>query len=92
MNTDKEKIKMARTLGANKFQILSKIVIPANVSTFINSLKINIRSIISRCYFWGILSFKSRSWLFNRIWRASFPIRPCYDKCYNTWNNGCSYV
>ena len=42
MNTDKEKIKMARTLGANKFQILSKIVIPSNVSTFINSLKINI--------------------------------------------------
>lgn len=42
MGTDKEKIKMARTFGANKFQILSKIVIPANISTFINSLKINI--------------------------------------------------
>lgn len=41
-NTDKEKIKMAKTFNANKFQILSKIIIPANISTFINSLKINI--------------------------------------------------
>ena len=42
LNTDSEKIKMARTFSANKFQILTKIVIPANISTFINSLKVNI--------------------------------------------------
>ena len=42
LNTDKEKIKMAKTFNANKFQILTKIIIPANISTFINSLKINI--------------------------------------------------
>jgi len=42
INTDAEKIKMARTFGANKFQLLTKIVIPANISTFINSLKVNI--------------------------------------------------
>ena len=42
MNTDKELIKMARTFHANKFQVLTKIVIPANITTFINSLKINI--------------------------------------------------
>lgn len=42
LNTDKDKIKMARTFKANKFQILTKIVIPANISCFINSLKINI--------------------------------------------------
>ena len=41
-NTDPEKIKMAKTFGANKFQLLTKIVIPANISTFINSLKVNI--------------------------------------------------
>ena len=41
-NTDQEKIKMARTFGANKFQLLIKVVIPANISTFINSLKVNI--------------------------------------------------
>ena len=41
-NTDQEKIKMARTFGANKFQLLTKVVIPANISTFINSLKVNI--------------------------------------------------
>jgi len=42
LNTDKEKIKMAKTFNANRFQILTKIIIPANISTFINSLKINI--------------------------------------------------
>ena len=41
-NTDFEKIKMARTFGANKIQLLTKVVIPANISTFINSLKVNI--------------------------------------------------
>lgn len=40
--TDKELIKMAQTFKASKFQILTKIVIPANISTFINSLKVNI--------------------------------------------------
>ena len=33
---------MAKSFNASKFQILTKIVIPANISTFINSLKINI--------------------------------------------------
>ena len=42
INTDPEKIKMARTFNANRFQLLTKIVIPANISTFINSLKVNI--------------------------------------------------
>ena len=41
-NTDKELIKMAKTFGANKIQILTKIVIPANKPTFFNSLKVNI--------------------------------------------------
>ena len=42
LNTDSEKLKMARTFNANKIQLLTKIVIPANISTFINSLKVNI--------------------------------------------------
>lgn len=42
INTDKEKIKMIKTFNANNFQTLTKIVIPANISTFINSLKVNI--------------------------------------------------
>lgn len=42
LSTDSDKIKMARTFNANRFQILTKIVIPANISTFINSLKVNI--------------------------------------------------
>lgn len=42
INTDKEKIKMAETFNANKFQILTKIVMPANLSTLFNTLKVNI--------------------------------------------------
>ena len=33
---------MSKTFGASKLSILTKIVIPANISTFINSLKVNI--------------------------------------------------
>ena len=42
LSTDKELIKMAQTFHASKFQILQKIIIPANKDTFFNSLKINI--------------------------------------------------
>lgn len=42
INTDKEKIKMAETFNANKLQILTKIVMPANISTLFNTLKVNI--------------------------------------------------
>lgn len=41
-NTDKDKIKMARTFGATKAQIFTKIVLPSNVTTLVNSLKINL--------------------------------------------------
>ena len=33
---------MAKTFNSSKLQILTKIIIPANIGTFINSLKINI--------------------------------------------------
>ena len=33
---------MAKTFNSTKFQILNKIIIPANIGTFINSLKVNI--------------------------------------------------
>lgn len=42
LNTDKELIKMAQTFKANKLQLLTKVVIPANIGTFFSSLKINI--------------------------------------------------
>ncbi len=41
-NTDKNMIKMAKTFGASKRQIFSKIVLPSNVTTLVNSLKINL--------------------------------------------------
>ena len=42
VNTDKNRIKMVKTFGANKFQIFSKIVLPSNISTLMNVLKVNI--------------------------------------------------
>lgn len=41
-NTNKEKCKMLQSFGANKFQVLTKIVIPSNISTLFTSMKINI--------------------------------------------------
>lgn len=40
--TDEESIRMARTFGADKKQIFLKIVLPSNIGTLFNSLKINI--------------------------------------------------
>lgn len=41
-NTDKNIITTAETFGAKKYQIFTKIVLPANLKTLINSLKINL--------------------------------------------------
>lgn len=42
MGTSEEKIKMARTFGANRLQLFLKIVFPSNLQTLFNSFKINI--------------------------------------------------
>lgn len=42
INTDKNKIKLLKTFGATKKDILFKVVIPSNYSIIINTLKINI--------------------------------------------------
>lgn len=40
--TDENKIKLLKTLGANKFQIFKKVVLPENLPTIFAALKINI--------------------------------------------------
>ncbi len=40
--TDPEKLRLMRTLGANRRQILWKLVLPANFTTLINALKVNV--------------------------------------------------
>ncbi|MEA5010659.1 MAG: ABC transporter permease [Angelakisella sp.] len=42
LDTDPEKIRLMRTLGANRQQILIKLVLPANFTTMINALKVNV--------------------------------------------------
>lgn len=41
-STDGNYIKMAKTLGANKFQTFCKIVFPANIPTLLSAFKVNI--------------------------------------------------
>ena len=42
LNIDEKKIKMIKSFGANKLQILTKLVIPSSYKTIISSLKLNI--------------------------------------------------
>lgn len=42
VNTDEDKIKLLKTFGANRRQILTKVVLPANVASIISVLKINV--------------------------------------------------
>lgn len=40
--TDADKIKLVRTFGGNRWQILAKVVLPANIPVMIAALKINV--------------------------------------------------
>ncbi len=42
IHTDVEKVKLMQMLGANRLQIFRKLIMPANLSTIVNVLKINI--------------------------------------------------
>lgn len=42
INVDEEKVKMLRSFGASKRQILTKLILPANIGNIINIIKINI--------------------------------------------------
>lgn len=42
LETDKNKILLLKTLGANKWQIMYKLVIPQSMPTFVNMLKISL--------------------------------------------------
>lgn len=42
LTTDQEKIKLVRTFGGTKFQVLAKVLLPASYPTIISALKINV--------------------------------------------------
>lgn len=69
--TDKDFIKMANTFNCSKFQILTKIVIPANISTFISSLKVNIGLSLVGVISGEFLVSKAGLRIFNCLWRSS---------------------
>ena len=83
IDTDKEKIKMAQTFNCTKLQLLTKIIIPANISTFINSLKINIGLSLVGVITGEFLVSKAGLRIFNSIWRSSVSTRFGNDKCNN---------
>ena len=62
---------MAKTFKASKLQILLKIVIPANLSTFINSLKVNIGLSLVGVISGEFLVSKAGLRLLNSLWRSS---------------------
>ena len=83
---------MATTFGATKLQVLAKVVIPANVSTFINSLKINIGLSLVGVISGEFLVSKAGLRIFDCLWRAGIPARFGYDECDYTWCYGWAYV
>ena len=92
LNTDSEKIKMAKTFNANRLQILTKIIIPANISTFINSLKVNIGLSLVGVISGEFLVSKAGLRIFNSIRRSSIPTRPSNGKRSNTCSCRSNYV
>jgi NitT/TauT family transport system permease protein len=42
LEIDEEKIKLVQAFGGTKFQVLTKVILPASSPTFINALKINV--------------------------------------------------
>lgn len=83
---------MAKTFNSNRLQILTKIIIPANIGTFINSLKVNIGLSLVGVISGEFLVSKAGLRLSNCLWRPSFQIGFSYDKCYYTWNCSWYYV
>lgn len=71
--TDKDFIKMAKTFNSSKLQILTKIIIPSNISTFINSLKVNIGLSLVGVISGEFLVSKAGLRLFNCIWWSGIP-------------------
>ena len=71
LETDKEKIKMARTFNCTKLQLLTKIIIPANISNFINSLKINIGLSMVGVITGEFLVSKAGLRIFNKLRKSS---------------------
>lgn len=92
LNTDKELIKMAQTFGASKLQTLTKIVIPANITTFFNSLKVNIGLSLVGVITGEFLVSKAGLRIFNRLWWAGIPTRLSYDRCHYSSHYGCCYL
>lgn len=68
LRVDKDIIKMAKSFKITKLQLLTKIIIPANVSTFFNTLKVNIGLSLVGVISGEFLVSKAGLRIFNSIW------------------------
>ncbi len=96
--TDKEIIKMAKTFNCKKIGLLTKIVIPANIATFINSLKVNIGLSLVGVISGEFLVSKAGLRISNCLWWSGLQTRFSNDQCNyiryfsrdNVWNSNSS--
>ena len=42
LHTDREKVRLLRAMGAGRMQIFTKLVLPSNLATIVNVMKVNI--------------------------------------------------
>ncbi len=67
---DKDKIRLLKTFGASRFQILTHLIMPASVPTLVSTLKINVGRFLGRCNYGRISCCKGRTRVPHNIWRA----------------------
>ena len=71
LEVDQDKIKLIETFGGSKRDILTKVMLPANVPTMINALKVNV-GLSCGCYGRRILSRSSRLGISYYLWKPNF--------------------
>ena len=57
VSTDKNKIKLMKSLNAKKSQIFFKLILPSSLNNIISILKINISMNSCNCLFWKYINF-----------------------------------
>ena len=69
----KKKSSLLKTFGANKWQILNKVVLPSSLPTIINALKINVGLSWVGVIVGEFLGIKGRYRIPYCIWRSGVP-------------------
>ena len=82
---DEDKIKLLKTFGASKFQILINLIIPASIPTLISALKINVGLSWVGVIMGEFLVAKNGLRLSYNFWWTNFSTRYGNDEYSNTF-------